>query len=79
MKRHLRWLVCGISIVFLIEGCASESAVPVRQGKITAEEKEWLACRINAHLGHTDTEQAIIDDAKQPDGLSFMDGFQWGE
>ncbi len=42
MKRYLTKLVCSISIMFLIAGCAREAAVPVSEGYITTKEKEWL-------------------------------------
>lgn len=42
MKRYLKKLVCSISIIFLIAGCAREAAVPVSEGYITTKEKEWL-------------------------------------
>jgi hypothetical protein len=43
MKRDLHSLICGVFLVLLAAGCAREAVVPVRQSKITAEEKEWLA------------------------------------
>ena len=35
-------LVCSISIVFLVAGCAPETAIPVREDYIVVKEKEWL-------------------------------------
>ena len=43
MKRDLQSLIYGVFLVLLAAGCAREAVVPVRQGEITAEEKEWLA------------------------------------
>jgi len=42
MNHHFKKLVCSISIILLIAGCAHEAAVPVREGYITVKEKEWL-------------------------------------
>jgi hypothetical protein len=42
MSRHSRTLICSVSIVFLIAGCASEIFVPVRETCVSAKEKEWL-------------------------------------
>ncbi|MHC4891492.1 MAG: hypothetical protein ACYTEO_18720, partial [Planctomycetota bacterium] len=43
MNRHLKMLIYSLSIILLIVGCAREVAVPVREGYLTAKEKEWLA------------------------------------
>lgn len=43
MKRHLRFLIYGLFLTFILTGCAQETIVPVRQNEITAEENQWLA------------------------------------
>jgi len=42
MKRYLKKLVCSISIILLIAGCAPEIALPVSEDYITTKQKEWL-------------------------------------
>ena len=42
MNHHFKKLVCSISIILLIAGCAPETAVPVSEDYITVKEKEWL-------------------------------------
>jgi len=42
MKCYLKKLVCSISIILLVAGCAPETTVPVSEDYITVKEKEWL-------------------------------------
>jgi len=47
MKRYTQLLICGSTITLLLAGCVTETAIPVREGSLTAQENEWLAkaCR----------------------------------
>lgn len=42
MKRYTQLLICGTAITLLMAGCVSETAIPIREGNLTAQENEWL-------------------------------------
>ncbi len=43
MTRRPRILICSACAAFLLSGCASRTAAPVRPGNATAQEDAWLA------------------------------------
>ncbi len=70
MNRDLKVLVYSVPVVFLLAGCARETAVPTHEGYITAKEKAWL-------------EKAYRDDKNgwiylHIEGEPFERGFQRG-
>jgi len=42
MKRCAQILVCGVTFTLLAAGCATETAIPIREGSLTAQEHQWL-------------------------------------
>lgn len=43
MKRRTQFLVCGVALTLCIAGCATETAISIREGGLTAQENQWLA------------------------------------
>ncbi len=43
MKRRNQLFMCSVAFLFLIAGCAVKTAIPVREGRLTAQENQWLA------------------------------------
>src|SRR5512146_3146742 len=70
MYRHPRILISCAGIVFLAAGCASRTAVPAREGPLTAQENAWLA-----QAYRTDENGRIF---LHIEGAPFERGFQRG-
>ncbi len=43
MKRYTQLLIWDVALTLLIAGCATETAIPIREGSLTAQENQWLA------------------------------------
>jgi hypothetical protein len=70
MKRYTQLLIYGAAITFLLAGCATETAIPVGEGSLTAQENEWLA------KAYRDDENGWI--YLHIEGTPFERGFQRG-
>ncbi len=43
MKRCTQLLIYGVALALFNGGCATETAIPIREGSLTTQENQWLA------------------------------------
>ena len=70
MKCRSQLFMCSVAFMLFIAGCATETAIPIREGPITAQENQWLA------KAHRYDENGWI--YLHIEGTPFERGFQRG-